>query len=266
MGAEARAYIEAIRGYRHGDLSADPPAAPNPDARCQTCNDWHYVRLHGLGPADPRFGQLIPCPNCNEQTPEERRAYLLSASRLASTERGHVLGSYWTPTVGRQRALTGARELLERGCGWLTLWGGNGSGKSYLATAIVNAALEAERECRYWMLADLLDALRDAYQPGQGEADYSALVEELAALPLLVVDECAAFSPTPWAKEKLRQIAERRNRASDQVMSVWVCNVDPHGQGGDLDFLFSRMTEHTVVEVNDGDVRPELGHDWRNEP
>lgn len=244
----------------------EPDSPPNPQARCQTCNDWGVVRLANLPIWDANFGRLIACPTCGEQSPQEALAYRRSASRLSAGEQTRRLDGYWTVSAGRVRAVGAARALLAAGGGWLTLWGGNGTGKSYLMTAIVNEAAEGGQEARYWMLADLLDALRDAYNPAQGEAAYSALLDDLAAVPVLAVDECAAFSPTPWALEKMRQLAERRNRDAERLVTVWACNVDPRGQGGALDFLFSRMTQHTLVELNDGDVRPQLGRDLSERP
>jgi DNA replication protein DnaC len=252
--------MEYIRSSLAGRPGSEPSIiAPQAAAiRCATCRDLRVVRIPDLQPGDAQFGKLMPCPDCNVTTPEQHEHFRRGASRLTPGELQHRLDNFWTESVERKQALHFARQMLELGSGWLTLWGGNGSGKSYLATAMVCAALDAGKECRYWLLPKLLDTLRDSYNPESGAESYSDLVETLSTVPLLVVDECTEFNPKPWAREKMCEIVEDRYRHADRTMTIWVCNVNPRNAGGELEALFSRMTEHLMIELR-GDFRPQIG-------
>jgi DNA replication protein DnaC len=247
--------------FEGAHLPTDAAAFPAPAApvdECQTCHGKRYISLAAIGVGHPDFGKLYPCPDCGK-VDAERQAWRVRVSNLTESEQHHAVANFHPTTTMRAAAQTAARVLVERRAGWLTIWGAFGSGKSYLATAIAAEYLNLGIEARYWMLADLLDHLREAFDPLRASSTYSTLVDELSEVPLLVVDECAAFSPTPWALEKIRQLAERRYRHAENLATVWACNVDPATQaGGDLAHLFSRMTEFDCCELNDGDVRPQV--------
>lgn len=177
---------------------------------------------------------------------------------LTIQERGYNLGDWWATTPERAEAARLVSETLRHLSGWLTICGGFGSGKSYLACAIVNAAIAQKREARYWIMASLLDHLRDAYDPAR-DIGYSNLLHDLVECPLLVVDECHVFNSTPWAGEKFRQLMSERYRRNLDCLTVLVTNVNPLSQRPppSLGFLWSRMSEFPVIEIT-GDVRRAL--------
>lgn len=174
---------------------------------------------------------------------------------LKPDERQRRFAQWWTSTPERQTALGVAKSLYARH-GWLTLWGGNGSGKSFLATAIVAEGLNIGLECRYWSMAAVLDHLRQAFDPKSGQG-WSNLFDDLIDCPLLVIDEAHVFNPTPWAYERFRLLAEERYRTASVLATVWVMNVAPGSMDGDAYFLASRMGQFPVIELT-GDVRPQL--------
>lgn len=274
------AYMRMMRNARDGVPEQEPSGIPiltvGPVA-CEYCRDLGYVRMSTGGIHDVDFGKLTPCPHCNGEGDKRNTSLRLQkASRLTPAELRFSLSTFWLSTPQRQRALRAMTDLLDRGHGWLTLWGSNGSSKSFLAIAAVTATLGVGQSpdvwngkgAQYWMLADLLDALREAYDPAKGEQDYDSLFDDLTAVPLLVVDECAAFSPKAWALEKMRQLAERRYREEPRRTTIWICNLSPLEEtkdGGPLAFLFSRMSQFQVIELNEGDVRPALGERFQHE-
>lgn len=223
------------------------------------CNGLKWVADEDALTLDhDNFGKLFPCPGC--VSPPRRIEYLRSVCNLKGKERSFTFVDWWVTVESRRLAIREAREALDNRNDWLTLWGGNGSGKSYLGAAIVNAAMERGIEARFWMMADLLDHLRDAYNP-KSVTPYSNLFHDLIDCPVLVIDECHVFNSTPWALEKFRQLASERYRRSLECLTVWITNLDPLDREHappDLEFLFSRMSQFPVVVLDNGDIRPTI--------
>lgn len=91
------------------------------------------------------------------------------------------------------------------------LWfaGGVGTGKTTLAMLISKAAMEADRTVAIYSLPRLLALLRDTYQD---DAEYSLndLIDRLAAVDLLHVDDVGAEQTSSWVLEQLYSIVNTR--------------------------------------------------------
>jgi DNA replication protein DnaC len=107
-------------------------------------------------------------------------------------------------------AARAAREFAAHPQGWLTLSGPHGVGKTHLAAAAANRALENGYPVFFAIVPDLLDHLRASFDPGRGESGYDELFEEVRTAPLLVLDDLGAQATSPWAAEKLYQIVNYR--------------------------------------------------------
>jgi len=109
-------------------------------------------------------------------------------------------------------ALLEAREACQtfaaRLSGWVLLEGSYGSGKTHLAAAIANAAVERGVPTLFVTVPDLLDMLRFAYN--SPETTYEARFEEIRSASLLVMDDFGTQNATGWAQEKLFQIVNHR--------------------------------------------------------
>lgn len=252
---EGRLYLEQLRNRYERDRRQGV-VQRQAETVCPVC--------HGAGMvgdeeatylAHYNFGKLFSCPGCRSMA--YRREFLESVCNLTAQERAMTLEGWWATNASRQEAAVQMREVLEVRQGWRLVHGGFGSGKSYLACALVNAAMARSVEARYWTLAALLDHLRDAYHPDQGELAFSNLLANLVRCPVLVLDECHVWSPTPWAAEKFRQLADERYRRHRESVTVWVSNVAPADLPAGLEFLASRLSQFPAVELT-GDVRPLL--------
>ena len=93
--------------------------------------------------------------------------------------------------------------------GSLALFGRPGTGKTHLAAAVANAALERGESVWFAVVPDLLDTLRRTYQTG-AEQTYDELSESLRDVDLLILDDFGAHSPTLWTEEKLYQLYAAR--------------------------------------------------------
>ncbi|MCX7616676.1 ATP-binding protein [Tepidiforma sp.] len=109
-----------------------------------------------------------------------------------------------------EAALEAARRYADDPQGWLVLVGPNGCGKTHLAGAIANRALERGRSVFFAVVPDLLDHLRASYMPGR-ELPYDELFDRVRTADLLILDDFGAQAATPWAQEKLYQVVNYRH-------------------------------------------------------
>lgn len=92
--------------------------------------------------------------------------------------------------------------------GWLLLTGGYGSGKTHLAAAIANEAVEVGVPTLFLTVPDLLDTLRATFDAD--DTTFEDTFERVRSAPLLVLDDFGTHSATEWAREKLFQILNHR--------------------------------------------------------
>lgn len=149
-----------------------------------------------------------------------------------------------------------AMEFIKNPKGFLSFHGGNGTGKTMIAMAIVNAMVDKGVEARYLTAAELLAILRETFDMEAGETDYSRL-HKFANIPMLVIDEIDKLRDTPYSREIQQELINLRYREADILGTVLVWN-------GELDSLpwpsvISRLSEFTVVKNSDSDMRKLLG-------
>lgn len=185
--------------------------------------------------------------------------YLRDASGLTSWLR-HARFQDYLDDVDRRAQYDAARQMVDLGYGWLTLWGSYGTSKTFLLACIANHFLEQRKAAVYCTTAGLLQHLRESYGPsGLG---FSNAFTQWSDCYALLIDEVDAYQQTPWAEEKYRQLLDHRyDLACDfQAVTVLASNVEPGGDDwpDSLGWLYSRMTHFWVIEAGGGDVRPLL--------
>ena len=92
--------------------------------------------------------------------------------------------------------------------GWLLLQGGYGCGKTHLAAAIANFAVDMGVPTLFLTVPDLLDMLRFSYD--SEDTTFEERFNEIRNASLLVLDDFGTQNATGWAQEKLFQIINYR--------------------------------------------------------
>ncbi len=185
---------------------------------CPHCSGLGYVRADV--PVDhPDFGKLLPCVCRLAEMRERRIAHLRALSNLEAlaymTFESFEPEGRGLPPEKRENlrhAYEAARAFAENPSGWLLLKGGYGCGKTHLAAAIANRAIERGQPVLFVTVPDLLDHLRAAFSPSS-PARYDERFEEVRTAPLLILDDLGTEAPTFWAQEKLFQILNYRYNA-----------------------------------------------------
>ena len=215
---------------------------------CQQCNGIQYFRLD-VEIGHPSFGRLVPCPSCMKSE---------KASGLNEMERGICFTDI--ETAGRPGAaamLNAAREFIEAGrCGFMTIYGGYGNGKTTLLQALVNDCIEAQVDVYYITMTEVMAYAREAFDSEQrGESDYGRIAQ-LASTQVLVIDELDKARVSDYVREVQTHLFNVRYRKSHLLGTIVAWN------GGfesfELPWVRSRLSEYIVVQNNDADMRPLL--------
>jgi DNA replication protein DnaC len=192
-------------------VSSDLPGDPN----CPLCGGVGYLR-RDLPLGHPNFGRIEVCECRHRDVADQVRERLFSLSHLDELSdltfetfkpRGRMgLGELQLASL--ERAFNQAQQFAGKLNGWLMLQGGYGCGKTHLAAAIANYAVEMGVPTLFLTVPDLLDTLRFAYD--SDDTTFEQRFEQIRTAELLVLDDFGTQNATPWAREKLFQIINYR--------------------------------------------------------
>jgi DNA replication protein DnaC len=99
----------------------------------------------------------------------------------------------------------------------LWLVGDVGTGKTTLAMLVSRAALQAGRSVAIYSLPRLLNLIREAIDSDDGKLD---LLDRLAAVDLLHIDDLGVESKTDWVLEQLYSIVNARYEAQRTILAT----------------------------------------------
>jgi DNA replication protein DnaC len=143
---------------------------------------------------------------------------------------------------GVREAYQAALDFEKKPNGWLVLIGPNGCGKTHLAAAIANQALDNGSVVLFEATPDLLDHLRAAFAPAATEV-YDQLFSKMREAELLILDDLGAQQSSPWANEKLFQLLNYRYNLSMPT----VITGNPKGIQGVDERIRSRLNDVGLV-------------------
>jgi len=201
-----------------------------------------------------------PC-RCRNQRVTKARTSTLSGViprryRGVSFERPPV--TEMSPAVTREvrRYVSSLDANLDAGRG-LWFMGDVGTGKTTLAMLVCQAALEAGRSVAIYSLPRLLAEIRTTFEE-RSDRSYVDLLDRLAAVDLLHVDDLGAEKTSAWVLEQLYSIVNRRYEDERAIMIT--TNLRPEELG-------EQITERTVSRLIElcGDPLPLFGPDARRE-
>jgi DNA replication protein DnaC len=135
-----------------------------------------------------------------------------------------------------ESAYRSAMKFAEEPENWLLLFGPNGCGKTHLAAAIANQCRARGERPVFFMVADLLDYLRNLMDGGAGFLDG---FNQLRNAPLLILDDLGAQSDVGWVRDRLFQLINHRYAA--RLPTVFTASMDS----------MERLEERIASRLND---------------
>ena len=146
-------------------------------------------------------------------------------------------------------------QRLDEGRG-LWLYGDVGTGKTTLAMLVSKTALQAGRSVAIYSLPRLLAEIRDTYEEGS-RLSYTGLLDRLASVDLLHVDDVGTEKTSPWVLEQLYAIVNARYE--DERSIIITTNLE-------RDELAGQINERTVSRLEEMcEVLPLWGADARQQ-
>jgi len=227
------AYFERIRRIRLlvlDDLGVENPSGWAKEKLFQLLNYRHVNRLptvvttnSPLDELDPRVssrmmqGEVVKHVRIN--APDYRRVaraqpleLRLNDLRLYQHMRFDTFtidGLESAEKANLKTALNMATNWSRDPSGWLCFMGDYGSGKTHLAAAIANDLNERGKDVMFATTPDLLDYLRQAFDP-HSQSRFDKRLRDILRIPILILDDLSLASATTWSQEKLFQIIDYR--------------------------------------------------------
>lgn len=221
----------------------------NADPNCPICHGTGLVKRGG-NPDDPTSGHLEAC-ECRKRLlePESKRSKTINANLSGYEQMTFETFNIEGRGQLRQEQMTNlayarscAQKFAEDPSGWLFFTGRYGTGKTHLAAAIANRAVEKDIRIIFQPVPDLLDQLRMTY--GNTSETYEERFNNIRTVPLLILDDLGAQSSTQWAEEKLYQIINYRY--VNKLPTVVTSNVNLRDVDGRI---ASRLKDPLVTQI-----------------
>jgi DNA replication protein DnaC len=254
-----RHLADVLQAARIPRPSASGSRPTDPESVCPICKGAGYVR-EDVPVGHPHFGRANICDCRADEIRERNFADLQRFSNLEALT--HLSFDRFDPGLpGVANAYQAAREFAADPQGWLIFYGGYGAGKTHLAAAIANELVAQHTRVLFQVVPDLLDHLRSAFSPNS-ELRYDELFEAVKAVTVLILDDLAEESQTPWAKEKLFQLFN--HRYNHRLPTVVTTNrppeaIDPRIWSRMFDATLSRTVQLDTVDYRARPARERRG-------
>ncbi len=186
---------------------------------CPECGGVGYVR-YDVPMGHEKFGRIEACACRASEVVDGARDRLYAMSNLdrlrhLTFENFRLTGNPKTRHAVNQLEKD-SLDAAKRACedfarmrrGWILLEGAYGCGKTHLAAAIANQAVDEGVATLFITVPDLLDSLRFSYN--SPETTFEQRFEDIRGAALLVMDDFGTQNATGWAQEKLFQIINYR--------------------------------------------------------
>ncbi|HET6596435.1 MAG TPA: ATP-binding protein [Anaerolineales bacterium] len=255
---------ETLRKIATSTSKANTPTTSSTslgDPDCPHCGGVGYLRSD-VPVGHPNFGRLEICVCRQRDVSQQVREHLYSLSHLDELKeltfetfrpRGQIgIGEKQASSL--EMAYNQANHYARNLNGWLLLQGPYGCGKTHLAAAIANFAVDMGVPTLFLTVPDLLDMLRFSYD--SADTTFESRFNEIRNASLLVLDDFGTQNATGWAQEKLFQVVNYRYINKLPLVITTNLSID------DIEARFrSRLSDRelvTDVRINAPDYRRPL--------
>ena len=210
------------------------------------------------------------CPACEKEREEIEYQEGVRLAQEAERERLESLNIepiYFTSTLDnfiagspeQQRALSYAQAMVKDRAGKLVLLGSNGTGKTHLAVGIVRILGGA-----IYSMYEITTRIRASYVSGAKETELQ-IVDELARIPMLAIDEIGRTKGSDAETNWLSYICDKRHTRGLPIMLI----SNKHARktcpdGGCQNCLENYISEDIMSRLSeDGHLVNMTGEDYR---
>lgn len=227
--------------------------------KCETPRQRQLV-LKGKVQVLPSWCQCQREEHDKEEAEHQEREHLAKVAALKTGMQDRALLEYtfendmwFNPEIERAKAYVEQWEIMRKQGLGLVIWGGVGTGKTFIAGSIANALIE--KEVSVWMstVGYLLKRLSRLRWEARGE-----FLEHLNQYALLVIDDLDAERNTSYALEQLYQIIDNRYRRKLPLIVTTNLTLEEMKHPADMsrERIYSRVLGRCVpLKINNRNIR-----------
>lgn len=152
------------------------------------------------------------------------------------------------PDTDAAKAIRGYVEMPE---GWLLLFGGTGTGKSFYAACICNELIDRGHRCKFTSVSEIADMVFAAEEK-------AAVYDDLSRYEVVVLDDLGAERNTEYMKEITFRVIDclMRNAVSVVITTNLSVKELVQTQDTDLQRIYSRICKRAIpIPIVGGDRR-----------
>jgi hypothetical protein len=205
------------------------PSAMPVEPICALCKGARWIK-EAVPFGHPHFSILFPCVCLQAEWARRAAVELARLSNLAAM-RDKTFATFNPFVPGLREVVPRVRTYARKPDGWLTLLGPYGTGKTHLAAAIANEALNREEPVLFAAVPDLLDHLRATFGPQSAVAyDERFETDPQASLTRVALPDDAATGGSACGHGFTNCLPRSRNACvSDRRRSAscwsWACSI-----------------------------------------
>lgn len=222
---------------------------------CELCHGVGFLR-YDVPYAHPLFGKLDLCPNVDRWNLPYARRFGITKQESDSLHWNSVLD-----VNGADAAVQRVQTLLNRGHGWLYLWGSHGLAKTLLLKIAVAQWIKRDHEGAYARMAEIIDHQRAAFDSETPSLASEERLQWWSNVPLLAIDEIERMRSTQFSLERQFLLLDRRyeSAVAKETMTIMASNEAPSTLPSYLsDRIYDGRFE--VFQLRGDSLRP--GMDW----
>lgn len=251
----ARALADRIRAaHAEGKLPTyhdiRKPMSPC-DPECEICHGQGSF-LYDVPYGHHLFNVLQPCPN----SPVNAKQIGLTQSEYDNITWEDIL-----PEGNAAEAVDAVMACIEKGYGWVYLFGKPGKAKTLILTRAVKDAAQRGLSSRYTDTKSLLDELRMSFDEERKQTSLSNKLFALKNYRVLALDEFDRFNSTDWARAEIYDLIDSRYKGAlrQESVTLMASNAPPTTYE---DYLKDRIYDgrFRVVHLTGDSLRPAA--DW----
>jgi DNA replication protein DnaC len=192
---------------------------------CPRCNGAGWL----VSRDERNYGEMRPCENCDKaNTQMIARCWKVSSMHITDAAPPR-LNTFEPYTPEAEQVLAAMKAFIARPFGWLTLYGGTGTGKSHALEAIARYLLTTKVATVYITSTHLWEYLGGVARGEHEDVDYGERFRWLSEVPGLVVDELNLEKSTDFVFRTRRSLLDARYRSglNSQAVTVIASNDAP---------------------------------------
>ena len=164
------------------------------------------------------FGVCVPVSPCKFQREEEKQARFNKAFKQAKIPAQYIGKTFsdYEVTADNAAAVKAAKEFLQNPMRGLYFYGDPGTGKTFLVSIIAQEIAKLGKTVIFSDVPRLLEILRSSFD--DKNTQILDLMDDLAKVDVLVLDDLGTEQPTPWAVERIFSIVNQRDNEKKPVI------------------------------------------------